>query len=114
MRRIAAGVTGPAGKGFVEIDIDHHAAEIEQERIGGAGTEQGSGHRGGVRKSGRVGNWCSDFRFEATCGLKSDFEKCHNGLSTARTLSLSHKKRAGARARLVVSTSGPATFPYPD
>ena len=30
MRCLAAGVTGPAGQRLVEIDIEHHAAEIEQ------------------------------------------------------------------------------------
>src|ERR1700676_2685367 len=30
MRRLASGVTGPAGKRSVEVDIEHHAAEIEQ------------------------------------------------------------------------------------
>ena len=34
---LAAGMTGPAGQRLVEIDIDHHAAEIEQQRVGGAG-----------------------------------------------------------------------------
>ena len=41
MRRLASGVTGPAVKRPVEVDIEHHAAEIEQERVGDAGREQG-------------------------------------------------------------------------
>ena len=40
-------MTGPAGKRLVEVDIEHHAAEIEQQRVGGAGGEQGLVHRGG-------------------------------------------------------------------
>jgi hypothetical protein len=30
----SAGVTGPAGQRLVKIDIEHHAAEIEQQRVG--------------------------------------------------------------------------------
>ena len=45
MRRLAARVTGPAGDDLAEIDIEHHAAEIEQQRVGSAGGEQGTGHR---------------------------------------------------------------------
>ncbi len=56
MRRLAAGVTGPADKCLVEVDIEHHAAEIEQERIGGAGTEEGTGHLQRVRKRQRGSN----------------------------------------------------------
>src|ERR1700704_1900190 len=44
MRRLAVGVTGPTLKRLVEIDIEHHAAEIEQQRVGGAGGEPGWGH----------------------------------------------------------------------
>jgi hypothetical protein len=56
MRRLAAGVSGPARQRFIEVDIEHHTAEIEQERIGGVGSEQGSGHRGGVRKTNEGSN----------------------------------------------------------
>jgi hypothetical protein len=38
MRRLAAGVAGPARQRPVEIDIDDDAAEIEQQRVGGAGS----------------------------------------------------------------------------
>src|SRR6202158_1349813 len=34
LRYLAACVTGPASQGLVEIDIEHHAAEIEQQRVG--------------------------------------------------------------------------------
>ena len=33
--RIAAGVAGPAREGAREVDVDHDAAEIEQQGIGG-------------------------------------------------------------------------------
>ena len=39
--RRAAGVTRPAGKRLAEIDIEHDAAEIEQQRVGGGGGEVG-------------------------------------------------------------------------
>jgi hypothetical protein len=38
-RRLAAGMTGPARQHPVEIDIEHDPAEIEQQRVGGAGDE---------------------------------------------------------------------------
>src|SRR3984957_15728518 len=38
-RRLATGMSGPARQHFVEIDVDHDAAEIEQQRVGGAGRE---------------------------------------------------------------------------
>src|SRR6202043_187476 len=41
---LAAGMAGPAGQRLVEIDIEHDAAEIEQQRVGGAGGEAGRGH----------------------------------------------------------------------
>jgi hypothetical protein len=34
MRRIATRVSGPAVQRPVKVDIEHHAAEIEQECIG--------------------------------------------------------------------------------
>ena len=37
----AAGMAGPARHRLVEIDIEHDAAEIEQQRVGGAGGEEG-------------------------------------------------------------------------
>jgi hypothetical protein len=45
MLGLATGVTGPADQRLVEVDIEHDAAEIEQQRVGCAGGEQGSGHR---------------------------------------------------------------------
>jgi hypothetical protein len=30
LRGLAAGVTGPARQRLVEVDIEHHAAEVEQ------------------------------------------------------------------------------------
>src|SRR3981081_167298 len=56
MCRLAAGVTGPAVKRLVEIDIEHDAAEIEQQRIGGAGGEEGAAHPCRLRKLGGPGN----------------------------------------------------------
>ncbi len=53
---LAAGVTGPARKRLVEVDIEHDTAEIEQQCIGSAGGEQGPVHRGGVRKTGEGSN----------------------------------------------------------
>jgi hypothetical protein len=47
---LAAGMSGPASQRFVEIDIEHDAAEIEQQRVGGAGGEQGAGHGSRLRK----------------------------------------------------------------
>jgi hypothetical protein len=49
-------VTGPARQRPVEIDIEHHAAEIEQQRVGGAGSEKGAGHAGRLRKSAEASN----------------------------------------------------------
>ena len=37
----AAGMAGPAGQRLAEIDIEHDAAEIEQQRVGGSGGEAG-------------------------------------------------------------------------
>src|SRR5258708_37681656 len=54
--RLAAGVTGPARERLVEVDIEHDTAEIEQQRVGRAGGEQGPVHRGGVRKTGEGSN----------------------------------------------------------
>src|SRR5258705_2682858 len=54
--RLAAGVTGPARERLVEVDIEHDTAEIEQQRVGRAGGEQGSVHRGGARKTGEGSN----------------------------------------------------------
>ena len=44
MGYLTARVSGPAGDNLAEIDIEHHAAEIEQQRVGSAGGEQGTGH----------------------------------------------------------------------
>ena len=41
----AAGMAGPAGDRLGEIDIDHDAAEIEQQRVGAAGRERVSWQR---------------------------------------------------------------------
>src|ERR1700730_1792287 len=41
---LAAGVTSPARKCPMQVDIQHDAAEIEQQRIGNAGREAGRGH----------------------------------------------------------------------
>jgi hypothetical protein len=59
MRHLAAGVAGPARERLIEIDIEHDAAEIEQQRVGGAGGEGRSVHRGGVRKPGKGSNGVS-------------------------------------------------------
>ena len=40
--RLAAGMAGPVGQHLAEIDIEHDAAEIEQQRVGGVGGEGGS------------------------------------------------------------------------
>src|SRR5260370_19915845 len=56
MRGLASGVTGPTGDNLAEINIEHDAAEIEQQRIGGAGGEQGAGHWDCVRKLGDGSN----------------------------------------------------------
>ena len=56
LRDLATGVTGPAGDHLAEIDIEHHAAEVEQQRIGSAGEERGLGHRGGLRTSRKESN----------------------------------------------------------
>src|SRR5436190_2215427 len=56
MRGLAAGVARPARERLFEIDIEHHAAEIEQQRISGTGGEHGAVHRGGVQKSGEARN----------------------------------------------------------
>src|SRR5216683_2230981 len=63
MRGLATGVTGPALKRLVEVDIEHDAAEIEQQRVGGAGGEQGSGHRRRFTKIGEAEQQCGDVRF---------------------------------------------------
>jgi len=34
-------VTSPAGDGFIEVDIEHDAADIEQQRVGGGRREGG-------------------------------------------------------------------------
>src|ERR1700730_18247651 len=41
MRHLAAGVAGPARERLIEIDIEHDTAEIEQQRVGGAGGRGG-------------------------------------------------------------------------
>jgi len=56
MGYLATGVAGPAGERFVEVEIEHDAAEIEQQRVGRAGGEEGRVHWGRVRKSGEAGN----------------------------------------------------------
>src|SRR5712692_6459054 len=56
MRGLAAGMTGPARERLVEVDVEHDTAEIEQQCVGSAGGEQGSVHRGGVRKTGEGSN----------------------------------------------------------
>jgi hypothetical protein len=57
MRRFASGVTGPTAKRSVEIDVEDNASEIEQQRIGDAGREQGWDHGGGLPKSAKIGDW---------------------------------------------------------
>src|SRR3954464_2741222 len=44
MRRLTTGMPGPAGQRAVEIHIENHAAEIEQQRVGRAGRKRESGH----------------------------------------------------------------------
>jgi hypothetical protein len=41
MSRFAPGVIGPKAKCPVEIEVEHHASKIEQQRVGSAGGEQG-------------------------------------------------------------------------
>src|SRR6266568_7503882 len=53
---LAAGVSGPARERLIEVDIEHDTAEIEQQRVGSAGGERRSVHRGGVRKTGEGSN----------------------------------------------------------
>src|SRR5262245_65852165 len=49
---LAAGMTSPDAHHPAKIDIQHDAAEIEQQGVGGAGGDGGRGHvGGGVRKS---------------------------------------------------------------
>ena len=43
--RFASGLLGPVTKRPVEIDIEHHAAEIEQQGVGVAGRKQWLVHR---------------------------------------------------------------------
>jgi hypothetical protein len=50
MRGLTTGVTGPARQRPVEIDIDHDTAEIEQQRVGGAGGERRRDHPSRLRK----------------------------------------------------------------
>src|SRR5436190_21330908 len=66
LRGLAAGVAGPARERLVEVDIQHDAAEIEQQRVGGAGGKQG--WRRCTKNGGREQR-CSDARIGATCGL---------------------------------------------
>src|ERR1700710_1195689 len=44
MRRFASGMTGPAGQRAAEIDIEHHAAEIEEQGVGGGAGKERRGH----------------------------------------------------------------------
>jgi hypothetical protein len=44
MGGLTAGMAGPAGQRLVEINIDHHATEIEQQGVSHAGGEQRRGH----------------------------------------------------------------------
>jgi hypothetical protein len=54
--RRTAGMPGPACQHLAEVDIDDHAAKIEQQRVGDAGTKLGFGHCGRLRKSARSDN----------------------------------------------------------
>ena len=49
--RRATGMRSPAGDRLAEIDVEDDAAEIEQQGIGGAGREAGSGHGGREMRS---------------------------------------------------------------
>jgi hypothetical protein len=49
-------MASPALERSVEIDVEHHATEIEQQRIGCTGGEGRWDHGGGLRKSKRASN----------------------------------------------------------
>ena len=52
---LAFAMTRPARHRPLEVDVEHDAAEIEQQRVGGAGGE-GRGHGGDVRKLAQASN----------------------------------------------------------
>ena len=53
--RFASRVCGPGGEHSAEIDIEHDAAEIEQQRVGGIGGEMGV-HALRLQNHRRLGN----------------------------------------------------------
>ena len=55
LRGLAAGMSGPNGRDLAEIDIEHDAAEIEQQRVGGAGEKRGI-HPPRLQNRARSGN----------------------------------------------------------